>query len=92
MAVYVTTPFFGTYQLNELSLSMTAVSLISVTYSIVRALVSVPLGMLGDKRSFVTSMSVSLTAMTLGLVINSFGGVIGHVIFYLMYAITLAVS
>ena len=90
MAVYVTTPFFGTYQLNELSLSMTAVSLISVTYSIVRALVSVPLGMLGDKRSFVTSMSVSLTAMTLGLVINSFGGVICHVIFYLMYAITLA--
>ena len=90
MSMYVTTPFFGTYQLNELSLSMTAVSLISVTYAMVRALVSVPLGMLGDKRSFVASMSVSLTAMTVGLIINSFGGIVCHVIFYLLYAVTLA--
>ena len=69
---------------------MTAVSLISVGYALIRSLVSAPLGILGDKRSFVTSMSVSLAAMTLGLIINSLGGRVCHVIFYVLYAVTLA--
>ena len=83
-------PFFGTYQLNELSFTMTAVSLISVTYAIIRALVSAPLGMLGDKRSFITSMTVSLCAMSIGLIANSLGGRTSFVIFYVLYAVTLA--
>lgn len=90
MALYITVPFLGTYQLNNLSLTMTAISLISVAYAIVRSLVSVPLGMLGDKHSFIKSMSLSLTAMSVGLLINSLGGVVCHVIFYLLYAITMA--
>ena len=90
MSVYSTIPFFGTYQLNELSLTMTAVSLISVTYSIIRALASAPLGMLGDKRSFITSMTVSLCAMSIGLIANSLGGRTSFVIFYVLYAVTLA--
>jgi MFS family permease len=90
MALYVITPFIGTYQLNELSLSMTAISLISVAYAVVRAMVSIPLGMLGDKRSFIKSMSLSLTAMAIGLTVNSLGGTVGFVIFYVLYAITMA--
>ncbi len=89
-AQYVTIPFFGTYQINDLGFSMTAVSLISVGYAMIRALVSAPLGMLGDKRSFVTSMSLSLVAMTVGLTVNSFGGRVCHIIFYILYAVTLA--
>ena len=87
---YVTIPFFGTYQINDLGFSMTAVSLISVGYALIRTLASAPLGMLGDKRSFVTSMSVSLTAMSVGLIINSFGGRVCHILFYVLYAVTLA--
>lgn len=90
MSMYSTMPFFGTYQLNELSFTMTAVSLISVTYAIIRALVSAPLGMLGDKRSFITSMTVSLCAMSIGLIANSLGGRTSFVIFYVLYAVTLA--
>ena len=90
MTVYVTMPFIGTYQLNALSLSMTAISLISVTYAAVRSILSVPLGIIGDKRSFITSTSISLTAMFIGLIINSLGGRVSHVIFYLLYAVTLA--
>ena len=90
MALYATVPFIGTYQLNELSLSMTAISLISVAYAVVRSIVSVPLGMIGDKRSFITSVSISLLAMCLGLIINSLGGTVYHVIFYVLYAITMA--
>ena len=90
MALYVIIPFSGTYQLNELSLSMSAISLISVAYAIVRSLVSVPLGMLGDKHSFIKSMSLSLCAMAVGLVVNSLGGRVCFIIFYVLYAITLA--
>lgn len=87
---YVTIPFFGTYQINDLKFSMTAVSLISVGYALTRTLASAPLGMLGDKRSFVTSMSVSLTSMIAGLIVNSLGGRACHILFYILYAVTLA--
>ena len=90
MALYVTIPFFGTYQINELALNMTAISLISVSYAIVRTIFSAPLGMLGDKRSFIASTSIALLAMCAGLMINSMGGVVCHVIFYVLYAIALA--
>ena len=90
MALYITTPFFGTYQLNELSFSMTAVSLIYVAYAMIRAIFSAPLGMLGDKRSFIKSMSLSLIAMAIGLSVNSLGGRVSFITFYVFYAITMA--
>ncbi len=90
IALYITTPFFGTYQINELGFSMTAVSVMTVAYSLIRSIVSAPLGAIGDKRSFVTSTTISLSAMALGLVINSFGGAVCHVIYFMLYAVTLA--
>ena len=89
-AQYLTIPFFGTYQINDLGFTMTAISLISAGYAIIRGLASAPLGMLGDKRSFISSMSVSLAAMALGLLINSIGGKICHIIFYALYGVALA--
>ena len=89
-AQYLTIPFFGTYQINDLGFTMTAISLISAGYAIIRGLASAPLGMLGDKRSFISSMSVSLAAMALGLLINSIGGKICHIIFYVLYGVALA--
>ncbi len=90
IALYITTPFFGTYQINELGFSMTVVSVMTVAYSLIRSIVSAPLGAIGDKRSFVTSTTISLSAMALGLVINSFGGAVCHVIYFMLYAVTLA--
>ena len=89
-AQYLTIPFFGTYQINDLGFTMTAISLISAGYAIIRGLASAPLGMLGDKRSFISSMSVSLAAMALGLLINSIGGKTCHIIFYALYGVALA--
>ena len=89
-AQYVTVPFFGTYQINDLGFTMTAVSLISVGHALIRGIVSAPIGILGDKHSFISSMSVSLTAMIAGLIINSFGGRVCNIIFYVLYAVTLA--
>lgn len=89
-ALYITTPFFGTYQINELGFTMTAVSVMTVAYSLVRSIVSIPMGALGDRKSFVLSTTISLSAMALGLVINSFGGAVCHVIYYMLYAVTLA--
>ena len=89
-ALYITTPFFGTYQINELGFSMTAVSVMTAFYALIRSGVSTLLGALGDKRSFIVSTTIALSAMTLGLVINSFGGAVCHVIYYMLYAVTLA--
>lgn len=89
-AQYLTIPFFGTYQINDLGFTMTAISLISAGYAIIRGLVSAPLGILGDKRTFISSMSASLAAMALGLLINSIGGKICHIIFYALYGVALA--
>lgn len=90
IALYITTPFFGTYQLNELGFSMTVISVLTMVYSLIRSLVSHPLGALGDKRSFVDMITVAHTAMLIGLVINSFGGVPCYIIYYILYAITFA--
>ena len=90
IALYITTPFFGTYQINDLGLNMTVISLISTAYSIIRTIVSAPIGILGDKKSFILSTTLALCAMTVGLAVNCIGGVASHVIFYVMYAITMA--
>ena len=43
-ASYITTPFLGTYQIKELGFSMVFISLLTVLYSVSRALISKPLG------------------------------------------------
>lgn len=85
-----TTSFFGTYALNDLGFTMTAVSVISTVYAIVRSIVSVPIGVLGDKFSFITSMSLGIFALALALFVNAMGGKISYIIYYMLYAIALA--
>ena len=89
-ALYTTTPFFGTYQLNELGFTMTAVAILSAAYAIVRSIVSAPLGILGDRKSFSTMFAFASSMMMIGLIINSLGGAVSHVIYYMLYAIAIA--
>lgn len=88
--LYITTPFLGTYQLNELGFTMTFVSILTVAYSLFRSLVSTPLGMLGDKKSFVNMVTVAQTAELIGLVTLSLGGAASYIIYYMMYAVAIA--
>ncbi len=89
-ALYITVPYFGTYEINNLGFSMTAVSLMSVGYAVVRTAFSIPFGKLGDKKTFSVSISLAMLALAVGLIINSLGGAITHIIYYMLYAVSLA--
>lgn len=90
IASYVTTPFYGTYQINDLGFSMTEVAILSAAYAIVRSLVSMPIGRLSDKYSFAATVGACLTLMIVAYFINCFAGKVFFIIYYLLYAVAMA--
>ncbi|MBQ8432176.1 MAG: MFS transporter [Clostridia bacterium] len=91
VANYVTTPFLGTYQIKELGFSMVFVSLLSVLYSVSRALISKPIGRYGDKTSFLKMFQVCFSFMALAFGLNVFttpeNGQWMFPLYYLLYAL-----
>ncbi len=53
VVTYSATPFYGAYQIGQLGFSMRFISILSIVYSIVRALVSPFMGKLADRHGFV---------------------------------------
>ncbi len=94
VAHYVTTPFYGTYQIGELGFTMTFVSLLSVLYAVVRTLFSRPLGKFADKRSFTQMMKICFIIAAAGFCVNAFtvpaNGKVLYTIYYLLYAVGMA--
>ena len=90
ISVYSTTPFFGTYAINELGFTMTAVSIISAVYAALRALVSRPLGALGDRTNFVNNLTIGISAFSLALGAMVIGGRVSYIVYYMLYAVTMA--
>ena len=91
---FVATPFYGTYQINELGFSMSFVSILAIVYAVVRSLFSKPLGKFADKRSFTTMTTVCYVIASIGFLINTFttpsNGKIFYTIHYVLYAIAMA--
>ncbi|MBO7297667.1 MAG: MFS transporter [Clostridia bacterium] len=91
---YVATPFYGTYQINELGFSMTFVSLLSAGYSILRATCSRPMGKIADKTSFAKMLNICFIVAMVGFAINIFttpaNGKILYTAYYLCYAVAMA--
>jgi MFS family permease len=90
IALYSTAPFFGTYAINELGFTMTAVSVISAAYAIFRAVISRPLGAFGDKTNFVNNLTIGITAFALALGAMLIGGRVSYIVYYMLYAVTMA--
>lgn len=65
IASYISTPFFGTYQIGELAFTMTFISVISMISALTRALVSLPIGGLADKQGFSRMMMLCYVMMCL---------------------------
>lgn len=90
-ASYITTPFLGTYQIKELGFSMVFISLLTVLYSVSRALISKPLGKYADKTSFLNMLNVCYLFMAAAFAVNIFttpeNGKILFSIYYLLYAL-----
>ena len=91
IASYVTTPFLGTYQIKELGFSMVFVSLLTVLYSVSRALISKPLGRYADRTSFVNMFNVCFLFMAAAFAVNIFttpeNGKFMFSLHYLLYAL-----
>lgn len=93
-ANYATTPFYGTYQIKELGFSMTFVSILSIAYSIVRAVCSLGFGVYADRKSFTAMLNICYAIAAAGFFINIFtipeNGKILYTIHYVLYAIAMA--
>ena len=90
IAIYSTTPFFGTYAINELGFSMTAISIISAIYAALRALISRPFGALGDRRGFIGNLTIGISVFAVSLVVIMLGGKTSYIIYQMLYAVVMA--
>ena len=94
VSFYVATPFYGTYQIKELGFSMTFVSLLSAGYSIVRSLISRPMGRFADKTSFANMLNICFVVAMVGFGINIFttpaNGKVLYTLYYLCNAVAMA--
>ncbi|MBP3436633.1 MAG: MFS transporter [Clostridia bacterium] len=90
VANYITTPFYGTYQLKDLGFSMTFVAVLSIIYALVRSLVSPMFGKLADKRSFATMLKICFGIKIFAFVFNMIAGQVFYTVYYILSAIALA--
>ncbi|MEE0945405.1 MAG: MFS transporter [Acutalibacteraceae bacterium] len=94
VANYVSVPFYSTYQLNELGLSLTFMSIMSVCTSVVRALASKPWGRYADKNSFAVMLQKCFYFLILQFVCfiltTASNAKIMMVIFYIFHGIAIA--
>ncbi len=72
LATYVSTPFYGTYQIGELGFSLTFVSALTILSSVVRILVSKPWGWYADKTSFASMIEKCLMVLLVAYLCAAF--------------------
>ena len=94
IAVHISTPFYGTYQIRELGFSMTRVSVYTFIYSGVRVIFSRFWGRFADKSGFLKMTGVCVLCAAVGFGINMFtvpsNGKVFYLIYYCLYAIASA--
>ncbi len=93
MATYMTTPFYGTYQIKELGFTMTFISVLSIIFSLSRVAVSKVVGKFADK-SYVGVLKFCFTFGFLCLFIQIFtvpaNGKVFYIIYYVLYAVAMS--
>ncbi|MBE6608567.1 MAG: MFS transporter [Ruminococcaceae bacterium] len=94
IAHYATTPFYGAYKNNVLGFTMLFNSVLSIAYSIIRALCSRPLGRFADRKSFATMLIICFAIISLAFGINIFtvpsNGYVMFTIYYILFAVAMA--
>lgn len=93
-ANYATLSFSGTYRLNELGFSLTLSAIITAAGSVARAVFSVPLGKLGDKKGFSTLLYVSFLIAAAAYLAMAFAapsnGKLLFTVYYVLYCVAMA--
>jgi len=92
-AVYMSTPYYGTYLIVELGFSLTMVSIFNIIHSSSRAVVSPWFGRIADKKGWVSLLSLCLVICVAGYIAATFmnpGLRFLYVVYYALYAICMA--
>lgn len=92
-AIYMTTPFMGTYLIGELRFSLTDVSLITMVFSFARMLVSPFTGRYADKNGWCKLLMICVSIAAAGFFVNMFaspGSRWCYIVYGLCYYIAMA--
>lgn len=88
VASYSVSPFLGSYQIKELSLSQATIALLAAVGSLVRAFVSIPMGTFADKVGFAKALRLCLIIWGAGLltvaVANPTTGTVSMLLYYVL--------
>lgn len=94
VAHYITTPFYGTYQVKELGFSMTFVSVLGILYAVARSAVSRLLGKFADRHSFASMLNICFVVVAVAFGVNVFtvpeNGKVFFTIYYVLFAVAMA--
>lgn len=91
-AVYLSTPYFGTYLIGELGFSLTAVSLFGMISGALRAVVSPWFGRYADRKGWAASLTLGLSIAAAAFLLNAFTCPGPARLLYAVYAALYAVS
>lgn len=93
IAVYISTPYYGTYLIGELGFSLTFVSVLHIAYSLMRAVFSPWFGRIGDRRGWAHLLTLGLVIVAVGYFVNAFTTPARrylYLAYYTLYAISMA--
>jgi len=94
VASHVATPFYGTFQINELGFTMLTVTIMSAVSSLSRACVSLPFGKIADRYSYATLLKLCFPIAGFAFLLNVFAhGTAGPYLFgayLILHAVSLA--
>ena len=85
VANYSATPFYGSYQINELGFTMTFVSILSAVGAVVRTLFSRPMGKFADKHSFASMLNICFIIVIVAFGFNIFTVPTNGKVFFTIY-------
>jgi len=71
-AIYTSIVFLGTYRLNELAFTMTAVQIFSISGALIRAAISYPIGRYVDRTSYAKGIEIGLLFAIVAVGLNVF--------------------
>lgn len=94
IASYISTPFYGTYQIKELGFSMVFVSVLSTVYAICRSCFSLPLGRYADRHSFAKMLNICFFVAMFSFAVQAFtvpeNGKVFYTVYYMLHAVGMA--
>ena len=92
VATHCATPFYATYQINELDFSLGFVAVLGIISSLVRAVFSRGMGRFADRHSFAHMMFLCMLIMTGAFLAATFTVPANGKVFFILYSVLAAIA